>query len=70
VRQQLAKNNFYKICMCGAARSNCHIFMLSYLATLREKIASKPAVARSHCILATRDLGMLGACFWTVPLVS
>jgi hypothetical protein len=48
-----------RICMCGAARSNCHKLALSHLAADRGKAASMPAAARLYCIFHARYLGML-----------
>jgi hypothetical protein len=46
-----------RVCKPGAARSNCHMLMLSHLAAGRGKAASMPAAARPRCIIQARDLG-------------
>ena len=62
--------NFY--CIERTAKSNCHIFMLSYLAWQKQNLPLIPAVVRSYCIFCIKDFTILafvfGHCRWSANL--
>jgi hypothetical protein len=45
--------------MCGAARPSCRFFTLSLRTSGNAPTASMPAAVRPHCILVTRNSGIM-----------